>query len=190
MRNGLSRAAWLGAIALPLAWGACDRGVAPFVPGEKPAAPDLAHIFPDQSAAAPPEAAPPALPQGASVPGGPAETAAGEGDVVRGEVRVVAGLSNRIPQDALLFLIVRAPGGGPPLAVKRVETPNLPFRFEIGPDDRMIAARPFAGPFTLSAWIDVDGNVMTRGAGDLQGEAEGTYEPGASAVEIVIDEAL
>ncbi len=54
----------------------------------------------------------------------------------------------------------------------------------------MIAERPFVGPFTLSAWIDSDGNVMTRGAGDYQGESAGTHAPGDRDIEIVIDQAL
>ncbi len=168
--------------ALGLFLVACDRGVAPFDPQEQPAAPDLARIFPDEEARR--ETA-----RGAQ-PGTPATPSASADVAVRGEIRVLPALADRVPADALLFIIARAPGGGPPLAVKRIENPELPFRFAIGPDDRMIAARPFAGPFTLSAWIDRDGNVMTRGAGDLEGSAGGTYGPGAAGVEIVIDQAL
>ena len=165
---------------------ACDRGMAPFDPDEKPSPPDLARIFPEQTARRDDPAGEP----GAAAM--PADSAvAGSGDPrVRGEIRMLPALADRVPDDALLFVIARAEGGGPPLAVKRIENPALPLRFEIGPDDRMIAARPFVGPFTLSAWIDLDGNVMTRGAGDLEGSAGGTYQPGAERVEIVIDTAL
>ncbi len=167
-------------VVMGLSLAACDRGVGPFDPNEEPAPPDLARIFPDQAARRETERAAPT----ATAP------ATSEDLAVRGEVRVLPALADRVPADALLFIIARAPGGGPPLAVKRVENPELPFRFAIGPDDRMIEARPFAGPFTLSAWIDRDGNVMTRGSGDLEGSAGGTYGPGAAGVEIVIDRAL
>ena len=172
----LARSLFVGALALLVA---CDRGVAPFDPQEEPAPPDLTRIFPDRAADR--------ATQRATEPPAPG---AGTDREVRGEVRLLPALAGRIPADALLFIIARTPGGGPPLAVKRIENPELPFRFEIGPDDRMIAARPFAGPFTLSAWIDRDGNVMTRGAGDLEGSAGGTYGPGSDGVEIVIDQAL
>ena len=57
------------------------------------------------------------------------------GLAVRGEISVLPALADRVPADALLFIIARSPGGGPPLAVKRIENPELPFRFAIGPDD-------------------------------------------------------
>ena len=68
---------------------------------------------------------------------------------------------------------------------------GLPF---VGPAgqllDRMIAAMPFAGPFQLVARIDADRDAVTRNPGDLQGDADGSFEPGASGIEIVIDEVL
>lgn len=167
------------ALASLIVLAGCDRGMAPFDPDEGPAPPDLAKIFPDQAAsrlAAPSETI--------------AAAASTRDQVVRGEIRLLPELAARLPGDALLFIIARTPGGGPPLAVKRVENPELPFRFELGPEDRMIAARPFAGPFSLSAWIDKDGNVTTRGAGDLEGDAEGTFGPGDGGIEIIIDRTL
>lgn len=54
----------------------------------------------------------------------------------------------------------------------------------------MIEAMPFTGPFKLTVRIDADHNAMTRNPGDLQGEAEGRYEPGAEGIELLIDEVL
>ena len=90
----------------------------------------------------------------------------------------------------MLFLIARTGGGGPPTAVRRISDPSFPLDFEIGPDDRMIDALPFTGPFQLTARIDADGNAMSRNPGDLQGDADGSFEPGAQDIEIVIDEVL
>lgn len=174
------RVAVLGLVLFALA---CDRGVAPFDPQETPSPPDLARIFPDREA----QRAQAGASRSAEPAAAPSPATA---EVVRGEIRILPALAEQVPDDALLFIIARTPGGGPPLAVKRIEAPELPLRFEIGPDDRMIAARPFAGPFSLSAWIDLDGNVMTRGAGDFEGSADGTVGPGAVGVNIVIDQAL
>ena len=74
--------------------------------------------------------------------------------------------------------------------MQRIVDPRLPLEFSIGPEDRMIEQMPFAGPLTLSARLDADGNAMTRLAGDLQGQAPEAHEPGDEGVAIVIDEAL
>ena len=71
----------------------------------------------------------------------------------------------------MLFLIARTAAAGPPLAVKRIEAPSFPLDFEIGPDDRMIQAMPFAGSVQLTARLDSDGNATSRTPGDLQGVA-------------------
>lgn len=165
---------------------ACDRNVGPYDPDEKVERPDLSKIFPEGAERSgdaevmrgtmPPPEAPVAPP-----PGGPP---------LSGTIRVAPDLAERIPAGAVLFLIARTGGGGPPTAVRRIADPSFPLDFTIGPDDRMIATLPFEGPFQLSARIDADRNAMTRNPGDLQGDAEGSFAPGASDIEIVIDEVL
>jgi cytochrome c-type biogenesis protein CcmH len=128
---------------------------------------------------------PPPPPPGAP----PAATAAAE-EPIRGTISLAPELAGRVPAGAILFLIARRGESGPPLAVQRVPDPKLPLEFSIGPEDRMIQQMPFAGPLTISARLDADGNAMTRLPGDLQGVAPGTYEPGASGIAIVIDQTL
>jgi hypothetical protein len=74
--------------------------------------------------------------------------------------------------------------------VRRIPSPSFPLAFSIGPDDRMIASRPFVGPLNLTARLDGDGNATTRSPGDLQGAAAAPVDPGASGVVVVLDEAL
>jgi cytochrome c-type biogenesis protein CcmH len=112
------------------------------------------------------------------------------GEPLSGTIRLAGDLEGRVPAGAVLFLIARTGGGGPPTAVRRIPDPRFPLDFEIGPDDRMLDAMPFEGPFQLTARIDADRNAMTRNPGDLQGEADGSFAPGASRIEIVIDEVL
>ena len=97
-----------------------------------------------------------------------------------------------MPAGAVLFLVARPAGtrGGPPLAVQRLNATGFPLAFEIGPSDVMIPSMQFAGQIGLSARIDSDGNAISRQPGDLQGSAAGTLAPGASGVEIVIDERI
>ena len=48
-------------------------------------------------------------------------------------------LAARVPSGAVLFLIARTGGGGPPTAVRRIADPSFPLEFSIGPEDRMLA---------------------------------------------------
>ncbi|HSJ98401.1 MAG TPA: hypothetical protein VLC53_15090 [Myxococcota bacterium] len=188
-------------VAAALALAGCDRAVEPFVPGEGVEPPDLARIFPEgaetsaerEAAGQAPETGPRgAPPMGAGgpppAPGEPTVTSAEA--PIRGTISLAPELEGRVPAGAILFLIARRGDSGPPLAVQRVPDPELPLEFSIGPEDRMIEQMPFAGPLTLSARLDADGNAMTRLPGDLQGVAPGSYEPGAGDVEIVIDQTL
>jgi hypothetical protein len=178
----------LAPLLVVLALAGCDRAVEPYVPGEGVEAPDLTRIFPEgaersaqneaasQAETAAPERGAPPVAAGAAA--------------VRGTITIAPDLAGRVPAGAILFLIARRGESGPPLAVQRVPDPKLPFEFSLGPEDRMIEQMPFAGPLTLSARLDADGNAMTRLPGDLQGVAQGTYEPGATGVAIVIDQVL
>lgn len=171
---------------------ACDRRVEDYVPGEEPARPDLTKIFPPEmepdvrdAAAAPP--APPGMRGRTGSP--PSDSSAGAA-AVRGTVLVAGEFADRIPAGAVLFIIVRGQGAGPPIAVKRVTSPRLPYEFEIGPGDRMIQSIPFAGPFSLSARLDADGNATTRSSGDVQGATTEPVNPGDSGVRVVLDQLL
>jgi len=162
---------------------ACNRNIEPYDPNEKVERPDLSKIFPEGAERA---GDAPAMPPAAE----PAAPTASEGAPLTGTIRIAANLAGRVPAGAVLFLIARTGSGGPPTAVRRIKDPSFPLEFSIGPDDRMIQAMPFDGPFQLMARIDADGNAMTRNPGDLQGEGKGTFSPGAHDIEIVIDEVL
>lgn len=173
----------LAAVALA----ACDRAIEPYVPGEKVEAPDLTRIFPEGAEGSSGDEVA-AAPAGGGAP--PAAPPSAEGAAIRGTISLAPELEDRVPAGGILFLIARRGEGGPPLAVQRVVEPQFPLEFAIGPEDRMIEQMPFVGPLLLEARVDADGNAMTRQPGDLRGAAPGSYEPGASDVAIVVDEAL
>jgi cytochrome c-type biogenesis protein CcmH len=183
IRAGLVLAAALLMFAV-----ACDRRVEPYVE-EEPHQPDLSRIFPEGAEEAAREAAQrgPVMPP---PPPGQAQGQVASGPPIRGTVSVSPELADKVRGDSMLFVIARAGTAGPPLAVKRVPSPEFPLAFEIGPDDRMIKAMPFTGSLMLTARLDRDGNATTRTPGDLQGTAEGRVEPGAEGVEVVLDELL
>jgi cytochrome c-type biogenesis protein CcmH len=185
MQRALSIALVLAGL---LATTACHRNVEPYDPSQQVERPDLSKIFPE-GAERSGDAAVMRGEMPAEPPPGP-ETAARTGPPLRGTIRIAPDLAERVPAGAVLFLIARTGAPGPPTAVRRIANPSFPLEFSIGPDDRMIAAMPFQGPFQLVARVDADRDAITRNPGDLQGEADGSFEPGASGIEIVIDEVL
>lgn len=174
----------------------CDRAVEPYVPGEKPEQPDLSRIFPEgaeRAAQQGGDAKPgmPAAPGGAGEQTGTKPAAGADGAPLSGTITLAPDFERKVPAGAILFLIARkGEGGGPPLAVKRVEAPTFPLEFTLGPGDRMIQAMPFTGPLQLSVRLDADGNAMTRAAGDLQGQAPAPHQPGDTGIAIVIDQVM
>lgn len=183
--------------AFSLAGSACDRRVEPFDPDEEVAAPDLSKIFPPGAERAPADGslssemggrgAPPVGARDAAAARTPG---ASDGAPIRGRIVLAPELADRVPASSVLFLIARAGEAGPPTAVKRIASPRFPLEFELGPDDRMIETMPFTGPFRLSARVDADGSATSRNPGDLRGEAAGRIAPGATGIELVIDEVL
>ena len=165
----------------------CDRNMEPYVPGETPKEPDLSKILPAgaEAAAMPPTAAPgpPGAPPGAP----PAEPAA---QPIEGTISVAPELSDRIPENATLFLIARRGPAGPPTAVRRIQAPSFPYAFRIGPEDRMIQTMPFVGPLQLTARLDTDGDAGTKLPGDLTGRIADPVDPGAKSLELTLDEIL
>lgn len=89
-----------------------------------------------------------------------------------------------------VFVIARSPAGGPPVAVRRLSVVSFPVSFEIGPEHVMIPGSSFSGKLRLSARLDEDGDALSRGPGDLSGEAGSLLEPGARGVELVLAPAM
>lgn len=188
-------AALLAAACVAAALG-CDRNMAPYDPDEQPRRPDLSRIFPEGADRA--AQVQPGLPDAPQARGAPPLAAASEsgagaeanGPPLSGTVRIAEALDATPPAGAVLFIIARRSGAGPPLAVKRVTDPSLPLAFTIGPDDRMIQAMPFTGPLLLSARLDADGNATSRTPGDLQGSSPAPVSPGDTGIDLVLDEVL
>ena len=182
----MSRQLLVLALGLAVCGAGCDRNIEPFDASQRPEQPDLSRIFPEGAErAARAEGGGPAPPQ----PDRGAPPVRAEAPV-RGSIHVAEALRSRVPPGAVLFLIARNAGGGPPLAVKRIPSPSFPLEFELGPDDRMIQQLPFVGPLQLSARLDSDGNATTRAAGDLEGRVEGEVATGSSGIRIELDEVV
>jgi hypothetical protein len=90
-----------------------------------------------------------------------------------------------------LFIIARSAegGGGPPLAVKKIDRPVFPLAYSLGSENVMMQGRPFSGKVTIIVRLDKDGNATTRDPGDLTGEyKKNPVEVGSKNVDIVLDQ--
>jgi cytochrome c-type biogenesis protein CcmH len=85
-------------------------------------------------------------------------------------VTLAPALADKVPPDASLFIFVRAPEGGAPLAVKRSSV-RLPQDLELSAADAMIAGHGVqpGQSVTVVARISVSGSPLPQG-GDLYGE--------------------
>jgi cytochrome c-type biogenesis protein CcmH len=119
-------------------------------------------------------------------------TAAGSTDQqITGTITVDSKLKDKVNNLAALFIIARSAegGGGPPLAVQKVERPAFPLSYSLGAENVMMQGRPFSGKVTITVRLDKDGNAMTREAGDLTGEyKKNPVEVGSKNIDIVLDQ--
>ncbi len=155
-----------------LAGAGCDRRLEPWVPlGEEPPPSERPLRVPGL-----------ASPRASTQLAAPTRVGSVEAPI-RGTLRLDDSVRAReLPSGGVLFVIARGPGGGPPLAVRRLVPTGFPVDFEIGPADAMIQGRPFEGPIRLSARLDADGDPMTRADGDLVADVPHDLQPGRGGV--------
>jgi cytochrome c-type biogenesis protein CcmH len=104
-------------------------------------------------------------------------------------VSVASELAGLVRPGALLFVFARdGDKPGPPIAVKRMPVPQLPFTTTLTDADAMVegASLGKADQLKLVARISLSGNPIAE-PGDLYGEALVSGESGDSAVSVVID---
>ncbi|HTW74836.1 MAG TPA: hypothetical protein VMD56_07955 [Steroidobacteraceae bacterium] len=91
---------------------------------------------------------------------------------IRLHVSLAPRLASHVPANASLFVFVQAPGGGPPLAVKRTST-SLPQDVVLSADDAMIKQRAVqpGQKVTVVARISASGSPLPQ-PGDLYGQIE------------------
>lgn len=65
----------------------------------------------------------------------------------------------------VVFVVARNAGGGPPVAVKRLDVSQLPLTFDFGQADSMLG-QPLPPSFRLEARLDSDGDAMSRSPND------------------------
>lgn len=85
------------------------------------------------------------------------------------QVALAATLAGKVPPGAILFVFVRSPQGGPPLAVKRL-APQFPQQVELSAADSVIAGNSIEPGQRVEVMARVSASgTPTASAGDLYG---------------------
>lgn len=120
----------------------------------------------------------------------PSSSPASSGQIT-GRITIDPKLKAAIDPQAALFIIARPAGGGggPPLAVKKIDRPSFPLSYSLGTENVMMQGMPFTGKINVTVRLDQDGNPGTRGPGDLAGDyKKNPVEVGSKNVDIVLDQ--
>lgn len=118
------------------------------------------------------ENAPPALPE------------AGNGLSVSGTVSLSPTLAATIEPEQTVFVFVRQPGGGPPVAALRFKAGELPVNFAFEGVERM-SNGPLSDQIVVAARLSRRGDATPQ-PGDLEGMSP-PAAPDAAGVDVVID---
>jgi len=95
-----------------------------------------------------------------------------------GNVRITLSLATAAPPRGVLFVIARGPGGGPPVAVKRLAAGSFPITLDLGQADSMMGQQ-LPATFRIEARLDSDGDPLTKPASDPSAFVDGVV-PGAA----------
>lgn len=93
---------------------------------------------------------------------------------------------------ATLFVFVRSLQGGPPLAVRRLDTAKFPVTVALDDTDAMIAGRDLSsvsGPVDVVARLSQSGNAAAQ-PGDLEGVRTVIVKPGTQSLDLTLDQVV
>jgi hypothetical protein len=106
----------------------------------------------------PPVDGAPVAPPAQAAPTQSAAAAPGGAKSIRLTLDLDAGAKSKT---GVLYVIARPLAGGPPVAVKRMNSPSFPLTFDFGAADSMMG-QPLPDVFRLEARLDSDGDAATK----------------------------
>ncbi len=114
-------------------------------------------------------------------------------DRIQGTISIEPKLKRKYQGEGTLFIIARRAGtqGGPPLAVKRIASPVFPLSYSLGKENTMIPGTVFEGKVNIVVRLDKDGDPLTRGPRDLNGNyQQNSVAIGSKNVDIILNKAI
>lgn len=134
-----------------------------------------------------------AVPPAAAANGrsGPGDEDSASGPQIAVEVVLDPAVADQAPQDATLFVIARAPGGGPPLAIRRIQAPRFPLVVSLSQSDRMLDGVQIedGASILVSARLSRSGQAQPA-AGDLEAPAREIVVGRVRALGLALDRAV
>lgn len=114
----------------------------------------------------------------------------GNSDAVSGTISMPPAMQAKLGASDTLFIYARPADqtGGPPLAVLKEVGMKFPLKYKIGQEDVLMPGKFFRGKVTIQAVIRKSGLATLVVPGDLRGAATHTVEPGATGVDIMLDQ--
>lgn len=90
---------------------------------------------------------------------------------ISGVILVDQDVVGKMPAKGTLFVFARAldSEGGPPIAVKKIDAPQFPVEFVLGPNDVMIPGTEFKGKVKIIARLTATPNALDK-KGAIEGE--------------------
>ncbi|MBI5816066.1 MAG: hypothetical protein HZB29_10725 [Nitrospinae bacterium] len=131
-------------------------------------------------------------PQASQAPQAPAQQGYGAPPVAMEAVTIVSGrveLSASVgkPEPGwALYVVVRPPEGGPPLAAKRLDKVSFPVEFAVTTRDAMMGEVKPGMPVSVEAVYDSDGDPISKDPKDLFGKGKETVKAGSGKTVIVL----
>jgi len=110
---------------------------------------------------------------------------------IRGRIALASGSAERIRGDATVFIVAKSvSGSAAPLAVRRIAVSELPYEFELGDKDSMVAGNALstASEVLISARISKSGEAM-RSANDTEVLSPPVKTHDGDFVDLVLDPA-
>lgn len=124
--------------------------------------------------------------------GGATSSAATAKRVIHIEVKIAPAIQQRLKGATPLFILARDPaGGGPPLAVQRHSSTELPLNAQLSAADAMMPTRTIATVprVTVVARLSLTGAPLER-TGDFYGEADYDFAKDTGTLQILIDKTV
>ena len=101
---------------------------------------------------------------------------------------MILGEGVSLPDTGTLFVAALRgeQAGGPPVAAVKHPSPQFPAEYAMGDSDLTFGGQ-WPDQVWLRARVDVDGDPMTRGEGDLESAVMGPFESGAKDIQLVLE---
>lgn len=114
--------------------------------------------------------------------------------IIKGRVEITEELRSKVKPGTTLFISVRRFEGkgkrGMIMAAKKFPVGNasiFPIDFTVTPRDVMMGGTKLAGPVTVAARLDQDGDAISKQPGDLEGEHKGAILVGKDRASIMLN---